>query len=265
LLGQFTEIKGISEAINLLEVNPKIIDLKDVYIELENIDIHPNVKKFITFVLDTAQDIIVNQKVLDINKGMEIFTNRLMNEPEVYFDLLTPFIADKINKEKLAIDMKNMQDKIGENNLSEVRVDLLNIRMDDFKEKSEFAGITPEFQQAEVKVNVSVESFNDRIFSIIDDRFGVASLTTNNNDALMWSHYASSHTGICIEYDFKDYINQLADGQILLFPVNYSENRVTIDQKLMDKIDLKNIEVQGEKDLLKVFFSGLYTKNFVWK
>jgi hypothetical protein len=52
---------------------------------------------------------------------------------------------------------------------------------------------------------------------------------------------------------------------MLLFPVNYSEKRVTIDHTILDRIDLKNIEEQGKKDILKLFFEGLYTKNIVWE
>jgi hypothetical protein len=110
-----------------------------------------------------------------------------------------------------------------------------------------------------------VGNLNKKIFSFIDNRFGIASLTTRYDDALMWSHYASSHAGICIEYDFKDYIEQLDKANMMLFPVNYSEKRVTIDQSILDKIDLKNIEEQGRMDILKLFIEGLYTKNIVWK
>jgi hypothetical protein len=109
-----------------------------------------------------------------------------------------------------------------------------------------------------------VGDFKKKIFNLIADRFGIASLTTQYNDALMWSHYASSHSGICIEYDFHDYVNKLDDTHMLLFPVSYSEKRVTIDHTILDKIVLKNIEEQGRKDILRLFFEGLYTKNTVW-
>jgi hypothetical protein len=81
----------------------------------------------------------------------------------------------------------------------------------------------------------------------------------------MWSYYASFHRGICIEYDFSDYLEQLENSKMLLFPVNYTDKRVTIDQNILDKVDLRNIEEKGRKDLLKLFFDGLYTKNEVWK
>ena len=248
-----------------LENNPSIFNLDDARKELEKYDVAPNIRNFIELILDLSEEVITEQKTFDINKGIASFSKKIMDHPEMYADLLKPFISQKIDKDKLTNDMKKMQERIGEENIAKIKVDPLNIRMNDFKEMSEFAGIGSGFQQAEVKINDSVANFNDKIFGFIDNRFGIASLTTRFNDALMWSHYASSHRGICIEYDFSDYFEQLESSKMLLFPVNYSDKRVTIDQNILDKIDLKNIEEKGRKDLLKLFFDGLYTKNEAWK
>jgi hypothetical protein len=265
LLRQFTEIKVVGEVMQKLQNNPHIFNLDEARNELNQYEIAPNIKHFIEFVFDLSEEVITKQETFDINKGMISFSRKLMENPEMYIDLLKPFISQEIDKEKLTNEMKKMQARIGEENVTNIKVDPSNIRINDFKEMSRFAGIAPGFQQAEDKINDSVGNFNDKIFSFIDDRFGIASLTTRYNDALMWSHYASSHTGICIEYDFKDYIEQLDKTRMLLFPVSYSDKRVTIDQTILDRIDLKNIEEHGRKDLLRLFFEGLYTKNTVWK
>lgn len=81
----------------------------------------------------------------------------------------------------------------------------------------------------------------------------------------MWSHYANSHKGICIEYDLSEELKNVESLKSLLIPVRYSNERVTIDYTLMDKIDLKNIDAKGKNDLLKFFISGLYTKHDVWE
>lgn len=265
LLGQFTEIKGIGGVMLELQNNPSIFNLDDARRELSQYKIAPNIKTYIEFIFDLSEEVITEQETFDINKGITSFSKKIMSHPEMYIDLLKPFISQEIDKDKLTNDMKNMQERIGEENLVKTKVDPLNIRLNDFKEMSEFAGIGPRFQQAEEKINDSVTSFNDRIFSFIDNRFGIASLTTRFNDALMWSHYASSHSGICIEYDFTDYIDRLETSKMLLFPVNYSDKRITIDQTILDRIDLQNIEEKGRKDLLMLFFDGLYTKNDNWK
>jgi hypothetical protein len=265
LLGQFTEIKGIGDVMQELQNNPSIFNLDDARRELSQYEIAPNIKKYIEFIFDLTEEVITEQETFDINKGITSFSKKIMSHPEMYIDLLKPFISQEIDKDKLTNDMKNKQERIGEENLAKIKVDPLNIRINDFKEMAGFAGIGPGFQQAEDKINDSVTNFNDRIFDFIDNRFGIASLTTRFNDALMWSHYASSHTGICIEYDFTDYIDQLETSKMLLFPINYSDKRITIDQSILDRIDLKNIEEKGKKDLLKLFFDGLYTKNDIWK
>lgn len=265
ILGMFTEVKGVGNVMQELQNNPSVFNLDEAREELDRYEVAPNIKRFINFVFDFSEEIITKQETLDINKGMTLFSKKLMDHPEMYIDLLKPFISQEIDQEKLTNEMKSMQERIGEENITKIKVDPLNIKMDDFKEMSDFAGISSGFQKAEEKIIDSVNNFNEKIFSLIDDQFGIASLTTRFNDALMWSHYASSHTGICIEYDFSDYMNHINQSQMLLFPVNYSDKRVTIDQTILDKIDLKNIEEEGRKDLLKLFFEGLYTKNSVWR
>lgn len=265
ILGIFTEVKGVGDVMQQLQNNPSIFNLDEAREELDRYEVAPNIRRFINFVFDLTEEIITKQETIDINQGITLFSKKLMDHPEMYIDLLKPFISQEIDKEKLTNEMKSMQERIGEENITKIKVDPLNIRMDDFKEMSEFAGIASGFQNAEEKIIDSVNNFNEKIFSFIDDQFGIASLTTRFNDALMWSHYASSHTGICIEYDFSNYIDHIDQSQMLLFSVNYSDKRVTIDQTILDKIDLKKIEEEGRKDLLKLFFEGLYTKNSVWK
>jgi len=264
ILGQFTEIKGVATVMQELQNNPKIFNLSEARNELDKYELNPNIKRFIEFVLNLTEEIVSEQDTFDINKGMMLFSKKMMEHPEIYIDLLKPFLSQNIDKEKLTSEMKSMQDKIGEDNIPKIKVDPNKIRLNDFKEMSELAGLSSGFQEAEEKIKDSVNNYNDKIFSFIDNQFGIVSFTNSYNDALMWSHYASSHTGICIEYDFKDYIDRIEDSQTLLLPVNYSDKRVTIDQTILDRIDLKNIEEQGRKDLMKLFFEGLYTKNTVW-
>lgn len=48
----------------------------------------------------------------------------------------------------------------------------------------------------------------------------------------MWSHYADSHKGICIEYDsseFNDYFSQLLNCRCYLTPVDYREKLINLD------------------------------------
>lgn len=49
--------------------------------------------------------------------------------------------------------------------------------------------------------------------------------TERNNNLLMWSHYANSHRGFCIEYELKQFLIDNKDIRQHLFPVIYMKKR----------------------------------------
>lgn len=58
-------------------------------------------------------------------------------------------------------------------------------------------------------------------------------LSSKNNSTLMWSHYANSNMGMCVEYDFNDkQVNKLQRS--MLFPVAYSQSPIDILDLLED-------------------------------
>ena len=61
----------------------------------------------------------------------------------------------------------------------------------------------------------------------------VGCFSSKNNSTLMWSHYADSNNGICIEYDF----NQLDKNSIhrnMIFPILYSKEPLNLSDLLED-------------------------------
>lgn len=59
-------------------------------------------------------------------------------------------------------------------------------------------------------------------------------LSTKNNSTLMWSHYADSNTGMCVEYDYNgSQVNQLQ--RQMLFPVAYSSEPIDVLDLLEDE------------------------------
>lgn len=54
------------------------------------------------------------------------------------------------------------------------------------------------------------------------NKIGVLCLTTDNQNQLMWAHYANEYKGLCIEYDFK--ITQDSKNIFQSFPVSYSKD-----------------------------------------
>lgn len=69
---------------------------------------------------------------------------------------------------------------------------------------------------------------DDSALKQIDDMSDIAfikSFSEDKNNLLMWAHYASNYSGMCVEYDFS----KLSDEILYhLFPVYYSERRFAI-------------------------------------
>lgn len=83
-----------------------------------------------------------------------------------------------------------------------------------------------------------VKEFNDPVdpylkinplYNNILDRIKVVCLTTNNDNTLMWSHYADKHQGICIEYDITSIFSR---RNFILKKINYN--------KIFKNYDVKN-------------------------
>lgn len=82
----------------------------------------------------------------------------------------------------------------------------------------------------------------------IRSKFLISCLSERNDSILMWSHYADSHKGFCLEYDFKNLpLNH--DIRTKLYPVIYSNH--IANPKVKDKIQIffsKSIEWNYEKE-----------------
>ncbi|MFG6244988.1 DUF2971 domain-containing protein [Vibrio diabolicus] len=74
----------------------------------------------------------------------------------------------------------------------------------------------------------------------MDANIGILSLSRRWDSALMWSHYATSHSGICIgfnrEHDFFKQGNDKNDnGNFIFKPVTYSEQRSLVPGSRLNK------------------------------
>lgn len=83
------------------------------------------------------------------------------------------------------------------------------------------------------------------------------------DNQLMWSHYANSYSGICVEYDFKKMDSFIG----FMYPVKYSSVRPTISLKDLGLTELKQDEngklITDEVDISAIF-SYLLSKNKCW-
>lgn len=86
------------------------------------------------------------------------------------------------------------------------------------------------------------ENLEKVYFSILKD-YGIYCLSEINNDILMWSHYANSHTGICIEFDAS--IEETLFWYA--FKIRYKENIPIVDPMIFDEDDifLKSLAIKS--------------------
>lgn len=87
-------------------------------------------------------------------------------------------------------------------------------------------------------------------------KLGIYSLSKSNNEKLLWSYYASSHRGYCIEYD----LDKLKDHYV----IHLSVNEIEVDYKDKPQIitiqDIKNHDVLLRKLFATKFSNWSYEK-----
>ncbi|EJL7832862.1 DUF2971 domain-containing protein [Vibrio vulnificus] len=86
--------------------------------------------------------------------------------------------------------------------------------------QSEFSAILNNFFEKLDISGFSVEKLVSRINQVISqfiNNSAVSCFTENNSNFLMWSHYASSHYGICLEFDVKVKNHELASIPLMYF------------------------------------------------
>jgi hypothetical protein len=66
----------------------------------------------------------------------------------------------------------------------------------------------------------------------LSDLVSMTCMTETNNNNLMWSHYADSHQGFCVEYDFRLLKEDPFNISYHLFPVLYRKERFMMDMDL---------------------------------
>ncbi|MDQ0415671.1 DUF2971 domain-containing protein [Mesobacillus stamsii] len=96
--------------------------------------------------------------------------------------------------------------------------------------------------------------------------FRITSLSSNNKDIKMWSHYANNNKGICIEYNFRQNFHRLAD---FIYPVIYMdkpidvtemfENDPKIDLAVLSSVVSKFKDWEHEKEWRIVLYIGYHS------
>lgn len=83
------------------------------------------------------------------------------------------------------------------------------------------------------------------------------------DNQLMWSHYANSYSGICIEYDFRD----IKDFNGFIYPIRYSKQRPALTMKDLgvEKYDNDSNSIKHCEVDTNAILSYLLVKNECWE
>ena len=94
----------------------------------------------------------------------------------------------------------------------------------------------------EIKDNIYIPVLRSFLAKLTVSCFSVSGW----NNQLMWSHYANSYAGICIEYDF----NQIKDAIGFIYPAEYTTERPTLS---LQDLGVKGIMAQLSRQKFDVF------------
>ena len=111
----------------------------------------------------------------------------------------------------------------------------------------------------EVRDNIYIPSLRTFLAKLTVSCFSVSGW----DNQLMWSHYANSYSGICIEYDF----NQIKDAIGFIYPVEYTTDRPTLS---LQDLGVKGFDLGAETNIrscepnMGAILSYLLAKNVCW-
>lgn len=115
----------------------------------------------------------------------------------------------------------------------------------------------------EVVINVRDETYLPFLKEFLSKLTVTCFSASGWDNQLMWSHYANSYSGICVEYDF-DKMDKFIG---FMCPVKYSSVRPTVSLKDLGITELKtdeNGKLITEEVNISAIFSHLLTKNKCW-
>lgn len=118
--------------------------------------------------------------------------------------------------------------------------------------------ISPDLTSARKDLQQLIDKIEYQLSGKMASMFLVGCLCTDFKNRLMWSHYAESHTGFCVEYDFSG-----ADPSAfsaLPVPVFYSDTRPLVPWKAAFENTSENITEACTELML-----GVLTKDSAWE
>lgn len=117
--------------------------------------------------------------------------------------------------------------------------------------------LQPELTPARADVQKLLDNADQQMSLRMKELFLIGCLCTDYKNKLMWSHYADSHKGFCIEYDYG--MIDIDAQTTLPLPVIYSDERPLISWKAALDNTPENLE-----EAVVQFTKGLLTKDSIW-
>lgn len=90
--------------------------------------------------------------------------------------------------------------------------EIVNDRYSEFNEPARRAKVRDLIRQERYKDLDFLRMKHEESIDLLNNRFGVLSLTPINDNILMWAHYANSHKGFCVGFDTELLYNQIGGG-----------------------------------------------------
>ena len=214
----------------------------------------------------------VMQFVSDTKFGLHTVEEQkecLVKHPKIISELTTIIVEDEVFRKSLGISKRQLQ------NFSTC-IDpqkILDYKDDrSLKEIAEFVGIDDDVDDIELTRLLSNKMLPDDIEAVstllaklaevdcelasrMNNLFLIGCLATSPKNRLMWSHYAESHSGFCVEYDFSKVKDHVA-----LLPIVYSEKRPLMLWKASFDHSQETQKAEMDKMIL-----GLLTKDKAWE
>lgn len=141
------------------------------------------------------------------------------------------------------------------------------------------------FCESVLRLFESCQNEFERIFysAIIDEqiRRSIACFTESNDYSAMWGHYADSHRGFCLEYDFRSCIASCSENcadiqsctNLMMVPaiapvvyadVRYDATYIVLPLLLSRLADIAHIEIKPIYEDLMAIVKSLLTKSMDW-
>lgn len=186
---------------------------------------------------DALMNTLQTIKDADLSQNQRI--NVLKKNSFVVFDLLQAVIADEFfapilgpTAKILPLIMENITMDGMEIMLTQGATYELLAKAMGISEETDEIGLSmqisekilPDQREDHARSREIITDLENNLIGAINQLFRVGCLCANHKNSLMWSHYADSHRGFCVEYDFCD----VDASTPLPFPVVYSNKRPQI-------------------------------------